>query len=198
MDIDYQRTERAFVDLGMSDFGQVYSQMRQTDLFDRWEVGALGREDFVRTLKGYCAHGTSDDQVVDAWNAMLIGFPLGRLQLLRQLSLHYDLFLLSNTNEIHEEAFERMVFSVCGYPSVAHFFDKAYYSHRMGMRKPHPETFKKVLEDNHLSPAHTLFIDDSPQHIAGADSVGLRTIWLGPGKTIERDVFRPLTDSGSL
>ncbi len=42
-----------------------------------------------------------------------------------------------------------------------------------------------------LQAAHTLFIDDSPQHIAGAQALGIQTIWMEKGMTIEKDIFLP-------
>jgi putative hydrolase of the HAD superfamily len=46
------------------------------------------------------------------------------------------------------------------------------------MRKPYPETFLKVCDINFINPKKTLFIDDSIQHIEGAEKAGLQTIHL--------------------
>ncbi|MFD2145728.1 HAD family hydrolase [Mucilaginibacter antarcticus] len=45
----------------------------------------------------------------------------------------------------------------------------------MGKRKPDAEIFEQVLTENNLDPAETLFIDDSPQHLATAKKLGLQT-----------------------
>ena len=60
-----------------------------------------------------------------------------------------------------------------GMPGNDVLFEKDYYSHLMGMRKPDPEIFRAVLDAHGLNPAQTLFIDDSPQHIATARQLGL-------------------------
>ena len=111
--------------------------------------------------------------------------------MLQQLSLHYNLFLLSNTNEIHEAAFNDILMRGHGIPNIGVFFDKAYLSHRVGLRKPMPEIFELVLNENGLKAVDTLFIDDSPQHIAAAGALGIQTIYLEKGMTIERDIFKP-------
>lgn len=121
---------------------------------------------------------------------MLLDLPLKRLQLLQQLRLHYDLILLSNTNEIHEEAFNRITHNAHGI-YIASFFDKVYFSHRIGIRKPEKEIFEKILADTGFKKEHTLFIDDSPQHIATAKAMGIQTIYLEKGMTIEDDIFKP-------
>lgn len=190
LNIDYKKTEQAFTELGIADFGERYSQLRQTELFDKLETGRSNRQEFINALRGICGDQTTDDQIVNAWNAMLLDIPLRRLQILQQLQLHFDLFLLSNTNEIHEEAFNKILKTQCGFNSMGMFFDKVYYSHRVGMRKPDKEVFQLILDQNSLDPAKTLFVDDSPQHIEGAKALGIQTIYLEPGMTIEDHIFK--------
>jgi FMN phosphatase YigB (HAD superfamily) len=191
LNIDYRRTEQAFIDLGITDFGNLYSQMQQTDVFDRLETGVTNGAEFITELKAATGLEASDAQVVAAWNAMLLDMPLRRLQILQQLQLHFDTFLLSNTNEIHEEAFNKILKSQAGFKSLGVFFDKIYYSHRVGLRKPGKEIFQLILDQNGLSAEKTLFIDDSPQHIATAKELGLQTIFMERGMTMEEHIFKP-------
>ncbi len=197
LNLDYGATDRAFAALGVPDFGQQFSQLKQNAFFDDWETGRTDRETWLRTMCEACGGGVTDAQVTEAWNAMLLDFPLRRLQLLQQLRNQYDLFLLSNTNEIHEEAFNRILKDATGLPGLGVLFDKVYYSHRIGLRKPDAAPFRRILEENGLQPEHTLFIDDSPQHIAAAQALGIRTIHLTGGATIEDDVFRPRRTGGA-
>lgn len=194
LNIDYTAATRAFAALGVPDFDARYSQLKQSTLFDDLETGHLDRTAFCNAVRAFdeSLH-LSDAQIEKAWNAMLLDFPLRRLQLLQQLRGHYDLFLLSNTNEIHELAFNQILSDAHGLPSLATLFDRVYFSHRVGMRKPDDVVFKHILEENELRPEHTLFIDDSPQHIEAAERLGIQTVWLKPGMTIENDIFRPNT-----
>ena len=193
INIDYKLTEQAFKDAGITNFDALYSQLQQTDLFDQLEMGLIGRQDFISGLQQLSPVAISEEQILTAWNAMLLDFPVRRLQILQQLRLYYDLFLLSNTNEIHEEGFNGILMRSHGIPNLGVFFDKVYFSHRLGLRKPMKEIFERVLDDNGLKPADTLFIDDSPQHIAAAKELGIQTIYLEKGMTIEDDVFKPQT-----
>lgn len=190
LNIDYALTEKAFVELGIANFSELYSQMKQTPLFDNWEIGKIPRQEFIKALQEAAGIPLTEEQVCTAWNAMLLDFPLRRLQLLQQLRIYYDLILLSNTNEIHEEAFSNLLRDTYGI-NLNTFFDRVYYSHRIGLRKPRPEVFRWVLEENGFSAQHTLFIDDSIQHIEAARQLGIRTIHLQPGMTIEDDIFKP-------
>lgn len=192
LNLDYSLTEKAFISAGIADFAERYSQLRQTDIFDRLETGRMGREEFIATMQQIAATPITEAQVLEAWNAMLLDFPLRRLQILQQLRNHYDLFLLSNTNEIHEEVFNNRLHRDHGIPNIGVFFDKAYMSHRVGLRKPMPEIFRHVLDENGLKAEHTLFIDDSPQHIETAKNIGINTIYLEKGMTIEDNIFKPI------
>jgi len=192
LNIDYKLTEKAFIDAGIANFPELYSQLRQSDLFDNFEVGEMTSKEFICELQKASSTDITDEIILKAWNAMLLDFPLRRLQILQQLRLYYDLFLLSNTNEVHEEAFNEILMHSHGIPNIGVFFDKVYLSHRIGLRKPMKEIFQRVLDDNGLKPEHTLFIDDSPQHIATAKELGIQTIFLEKGMTIEDNVFKSL------
>lgn len=192
LNIDYQLTESAFIAAGITNFPALYSQLQQSDLFDRWETGRMGREEFIAAMQQASSVPLTEAQILTAWNAMLLDFPVRRLQILQQLRLYHDLVLLSNTNEIHEETFNNTLMRTHGIPNIGVFFDKVYLSHRVGMRKPDKEIFERVLTDNGFKAEHTLFIDDSPQHIAGAREVGIQTIYLQKGMTIEQDVFKAI------
>ncbi len=191
LNIDYGATAAAFRALGIPDFDARYSQLRQTPLFDDLETGRLSAPDFLAAMRraaGGAPHLT-DAAITAAWNAMLLDFPPRRIELLKALRQHYNLYLLSNTNEIHEAAFNDALSGTHGLPSLAGLFDKVYFSHRVGLRKPGREVFKHILSENALRAEETLFIDDSSQHIETAQSLGIQTVYLEKGKTVE-EVFR--------
>lgn len=191
LNIDYTLTEKAFIALGIQHFHELYSQATQSDLFDKWEIGQMQQAEFVAAMQKMAGVPLTEAQVIAAWNAMLLDFPVKRMQLLLQLRLHYDLILLSNTNEVHEAAFNKILHDARGV-GLADFFDKIYLSHRVGMRKPSTVIFKRILDENGFNAEHTLFIDDSIQHVEAARKLGIQGIHLEKGMTIEDNIFRPL------
>jgi putative hydrolase of the HAD superfamily len=190
LDIDYQLTIDAFEKLGVSDFSSHFSKQKQSDFMDDFEIGKVSEYEFIDYAKQFCAADTTANQIVEAWNALLLDIPIRRLQILQQLQLDYDLFLLSNTNIIHEKEYNKTVKETCGYENLNFFFDKVYLSHRIGMRKPNAEAFEVILNENNLKPQDTLFIDDSPQHIEAAQALGLKTIHMKDDMCMEEDVFK--------
>src|SRR5688500_10147747 len=97
IDVDYTSTARAFADLGAVDFEQVYSKARQSDIFDRFETGALGPDDFRVEIRKLMACDLLDEQIDHCWNAMLGEIPPERIELIKQLRDRFTLLLLSNT-----------------------------------------------------------------------------------------------------
>ena len=93
--------------------------------------------------------------------------------------------MLSNTNHIHIKEFHRKYHQKKRTQPFDDFFDKAYYSCEMGLRKPNAEIFEFVLQENKLDVTKTLFVDDSAQNIEAARTLGIQTILLAPGKFIE-------------
>lgn len=191
LNLDYGKTEKAFVELGLENFGEIYTQLNQTPVFDDFETGKTDAATFISQLKKQAGIEKANEAIIRAWNAMLLDFPLRRLQILQQLRNYHDLILLSNTNEIHELAFNDILMRAHGFPNLGVFFDRIYLSHRLGMRKPNAEIFRYILDENGFEAQHTLFIDDSPQHIEGAKQLGIQTIHLQKGMTIEKDIFLP-------
>lgn len=191
LNIDYQRPQVAFKNLGIADVEQLYSKKNQTILFDQLETGKINEKEFVTEIQQLANVPLQYHDIIEAWNSILLDFPLRRLQLLQQLQLHYNTFLLSNTNEIHEMAFNRILQETCGYPNLGVFFDKVYLSHRVGLRKPDKAIFELVLQENGLKAEETLFIDDSPQHIASASTLGIQTIHMTDDMSMEESIFKP-------
>lgn len=191
LDIDYQLTIDAFEKLGVQDFASHFSKQKQSSFMDAFETGKVSDYEFIDYAKQVCKEGTTAEQIIDAWNALLLQIPIRRLQILQQLQLDYDLFMLSNTNSIHEVAYNRTVKELCGYENLNFFFNKVYLSHRIGLRKPNAAAFELILNENNLKPEHTLFIDDSIQHIEAADKLGIQTIHMTDAMCMEEDVFKP-------
>jgi putative hydrolase of the HAD superfamily len=175
IDIDYHATEKAFEKLGVADFKERYTQFAQNELFDRFECGEISEQHFVNLLLPYTQTGTSPNQVVAAWNAMIGAFPQRKIALLNQLkNQQIPLFLLSNTNALHLVEVSRALKKVSEV-DLGSYFEQVFLSHEIGKRKPHPETFLWTCAQMGFAPKDVLFIDDSPQHIAGAQEAGLQT-----------------------
>src|SRR5436309_7326105 len=105
LNIDFARTEKAFASLGVSQFNSLFNQHYSSNLFKLLETGKITKEEFHQSFVQQTGVQLSYVQVKEAWNALLLDFPVKRLHWLKSISKRYTTFLFSNTNEIHYDAF---------------------------------------------------------------------------------------------
>ena len=89
LNIDYQLTSKAFKQLGVNNFDELYSQKEQIELFDELETGKIDSTSFYQRFNLMLNTNLTHQQIEDAWNAMLLDWPIKRLQLLQQLQNQY-------------------------------------------------------------------------------------------------------------
>ena len=176
LNINYQNTIDEFKKLGVKNPNSFYSKKTQTHLFNQIETGKISQKEFLLQLQKETSDA-SIQQVKNAWNAMLLDLPEERIKLLKSLNQNYAIFLLSNTNALHICEFKKKL-GDNEYTEFYNLFDKVYYSHKIGFRKPQAEAFTIILNQNKLAAHEVLFIDDSPQHIEGAKKLGIQAYHL--------------------
>lgn len=192
INLDTAATIKAFVDLGINDFENIYSQLSQTNLFDQFDKGLITENYFFNSIKNQFDLKRPLHDLEKAWNAMLLDFPKQRLDNLKKYKESHRTFLLSNTNETHIREFHKTLQQNYGMRDLDQFFEKVYFSCRVNMRKPDKEIFELVLKQNHLDPAETLFIDDTIHHVEGAKRVGIHSVLIKTGEEFDEVLKRLL------
>jgi putative hydrolase of the HAD superfamily len=183
--INYKTTIKAFESLGINDFEAVYAKSGQSDLFDNLETGKISKAEFFEGINKFLPNTLSPIQITDAWNAMLIGFMPDAISKLQELGKSHRIFLLSNTNIFHIEEIQNRV-GMASFVEFCELFEKVYLSHDLGLRKPNTDVFTHIVDEQGLGVSETLFIDDSPQHVAGALKAGLKAYHLKDGEKISQ------------
>jgi glucose-1-phosphatase len=180
MDIDVKQTMQAFSRLGMQNMNAYFGHGFAASFFSDHEAGRISDEIFLGEIKKLIGGEVSDEAVIDAWNALLLRFPPERIALLEELKSRYRLFLFSNTNAIHLQKFSEIYRQ--SFPGgLEDHFEKAYYSHELGHRKPDTAGFERIIKENMLDPGKTLFVDDALMNVEGAVKAGLKGLYLPPG-----------------
>jgi len=187
-ELNFQLTEKMFGLLGLKEFKRLFSIGYQDKIFIDFEVGKVSPSRFREEIRKKLQKKVADNEIDAAWSALLMDTPPERINLLKQLSRKYKLFLLSNTNYIHASFYNNKLMNEFG---TNHYklFDKVYYSHVIGYRKPDIKIFEHIMLDSGLIPAETLFVDDIDVNTSVASSLGIKTFHLSPEKDIT-DVFK--------
>ncbi len=182
LDLDFNRTVQEFAKLNATiDFNEFFSKQRQTPLFNFLETGKITPAEFIFELKKLLSLPQAEDSmIIRAWCAMLLDIRGERVEFLRELKKTKKIYMLSNINQIHEDHLKDYLLK---HPLLSDFyslFDRVYFSHNIGIRKPDREVFEYVCSDSALDLEKTIFIDDSIQHIESAARFGLNTHFLNP------------------
>jgi len=189
LNLDPKKTIAAFASITDLSAEQLLEHS-QKPVFKQYEKGKISSIEFRNGLKKIFDVNVNDSVLDKAWNAMLLDLPLDRLEMIGRLRPKLNTFVLSNTNEIHISAFDKIVAEATSGKKIQKYFDTVYYSHKVGMRKPDAEIFEMVVEKNGLEMSNTLFIDDTLEHIESAKKLGLQTWHL----TNQEELFTVLGD----
>lgn len=185
--IDFTLAQKAFKDLGINQSEQFFGHLQQDAIFDAFDRGDITAAQFRNRLREVTGNSSlTDEQIDKAWNSMLLGIAEGNHELLLQLKSKYRTFLMSNINDIHYSHIMNYLHREFNFEGNDHLFEKTYYSHLVGKRKPDTAFFQQILDENNLKPEETLFIDDSPQHLEGAKKLGIHIYLMKAPDTIQK------------
>jgi len=185
LNIDFAKVKPAFESLGVNQFDQLQYQLSETGFFDDFEMGKINPTVFCETIRSTAGIPLKNEDIIMAWNAILLDFREDTMIFLTQLKKDYKLFLLSNTNAIHLEHFNAQLHRQFGVNTLDFYFDKLYYSHLVGLRKPNANIYDFVLNDAGIIASQTLFIDDLEININAAASLGFQTHQLRSSERVE-------------
>jgi putative hydrolase of the HAD superfamily len=198
IDIDFTKTKNAFIASGIHNFETYFQQSFSNPLFADLEKGLIAPVDFYEAFRKESGVHLPDQLIIDNWNALLGDFRKSGIQYVGELKKQYRVFLFSNTNIIHYEAFMQLFNDQFGSERFHDYFEKAYYSHEIRLRKPDVDSFEFILRENNLLAAESLFVDDTIKNIEGAKAAGLQTLWLENGMLIEQVMPGLLANAGNV
>ena len=148
---------------------------KSQDLID-YEVGKMTDVEFCQVVNELLSIELSQASFEAIWNSFLGIIKLDKLYLMLDLKEKFNVLILSNTNAIHQRAFDRRVGEHIPSKTMADMVHMAYYSHELGLRKPDPHIYQKVIDLQNLNPAKTIFFDDRLENITAAQDSGIQAI----------------------
>ena len=145
---------------------QWFGESAEFPAFERGEIGAAA---FLAALRQGTGLRATDDALGRAFAELILDEIEGVAPLLRQLAAEYPLYTLSNNNELLWRGVQR----VC---TTLDVFEQVFLSQEIGLLKPDPAAFRYVLEQIGYQPREVVLIDDNPQCVTAAATLGLETI----------------------
>ena len=179
LDIDYKLTFSKLSEIMGVDIRTDHIPAHIYKIILGYEKGEINTETFLWNLQKVSTRLTPQpDKLIKAWNAMLLGWNSNRFQFLDELRAKYNLYLVSNTNDLHLEWIRKDLkknHKISDFDTK--FFIKSYYSNTMKKRKPEIAFYEKILKDLQIKAEETLYIDDNLENIERARSLGLKAVY---------------------
>lgn len=153
---------------------------------DDYTAGNVSSEDFIKMWKQLSRPGTTDADIINAWNSSIFDIPQYRLDFIKEMrDKGYKTYMLSNTNDIH------WIKIVEDCPQLTSLFDGVFLSQEMHLAKPDPTIFKETLDRIGAPADECLFIDDSRNNTAVAAQYGIHTVTADVSKWQPDGTFLP-------
>ena len=186
IDIDFELTFNALSKLSDKSLEDTKKAMLELNIWDTYERGELTDQQFIDTIRKTLELTQTDEEIIIAWNALLLELPKRRIDLVKEINTKYNTYVLSNTSNLHIEGVNKILEKSTGESDLKNVFGKIYYSFEINRRKPDIDIYQFVLKDADLKAKETLFLDDNLDNIVAAKKVGIQTIHVHPPMCITK------------
>lgn len=171
-----ERTIKAFAKLSDSTVEGVKQAYENAEYFKVFEKGMISESDFRNELRKDLGLDATDQELDDAWCAMLGTIPQERIDQIKELCEKYTCIILSNTNSIHERAFHQILRESTEYQHLNDILHHVHFSHDLNMRKPDIEIYHKVLDIHQIESQKVIFLEDTEPNLTTAAQAGIHTL----------------------
>ncbi|MDU7190212.1 MAG: glucose-1-phosphatase [Enterobacter sp.] len=179
VDIDFNRVLGAWSDFSRVPLATLKQNFAMGETFHQHERGEISDEAFAERFCQEMGLSLSYEQFSHGWQAVFVAVRPEVIDIMHKLREQgHRVVVLSNTNRLHTTFWPEE------YPEVKAAADKIYLSQEMGMRKPEPEIYQKVLEQEGFSARDAVFFDDNEANIDGARKVGITSVLVTDRKTV--------------
>ena len=176
IDLDYPKVIRKFSEVAKKNQEEIEELVVTAPVLQEFEMGMIGPEEFRANINKLLGTNMGERQFERIWNTMLKSITKERMDKVLKIGEKFDTYILSNTNMIHEIAYEEMIMEETGRMSLRDFVKEVYYSHEIGMRKPNLNCYKFVIDDIGIYPSRMLFLDDRLDNVEGAQRAGMKAV----------------------
>ncbi len=136
------------------------------ELTNRYESGKCTTDEYFSALQKFLQNRFDQETIRHAFLSVLTDPTPGMEDLVREATARVPAAVVSNTNEAHFS-------SVLPRVHALQYLPKRYLSYQVGVIKPSPEFYQRILRDESVQPGEMLFIDDVEANIVAAEKAGM-------------------------
>lgn len=155
-------------------------ETRHKELLVPFEEGKLTLDDYVERVVFYAPRTFSREEFKQFMFSLSRPKPQS-LELARDLSRKYSITVINNeSRELNQYRIQQF-----GLVDIFHLFVSSCF---VGIRKPDPRIFRVALDLTQYIPDECCFIDDRPENLTGAETVGIKTVLAKDASQLRRDL----------
>lgn len=175
LNLDIEQDTYALNQVGLPTFDQCLARPEICGPALDYLNGLTTEAEFLPQIRPYCRPDASDEEILWSMNAVLADIPLTRLEMLKTLRQQgHKVYLLSNLNAT-DWCYTQGLIQKAGY-RTEELFDATFISYQMRLAKPDPRIYEEVIKATGLTPADTLYLDDTASNIDMGQQLGFNTV----------------------
>tara|TARA_S200000501_G_scaffold215808_1_gene202517 strand:- start:132 stop:776 length:645 start_codon:yes stop_codon:yes gene_type:complete len=153
---------------------KLFKSNKKLKFFFDFEKGLISENIFRNSLNNLIGINLINNDFDRVWNKLILSVNYNIVDLIISLKSKFNVFVLSNTNSIHEK-FYNDIFIKKYNLGLKDIFHKVYYSHEIYLRKPEIEIYKLILDDNNILGNEVLFFDDINDNLIFSKKLNFNT-----------------------
>ena len=158
-------------------------EARHAAPYDAWERGAITAAEYMDAVVFYEPRSFSREDLFAAICAQSVELPDGALGILKEVSASHP----CRVGALNNEALETNEYRLERF-GLRMYLEFTFTSCYLGLRKPEPAIYRRVLGILGKPAERTLFIDDRAENAAAAASVGMKTIHFTGADALRREL----------
>lgn len=179
IDIDFNRVFTIWSDYSHVPLSTLQQRFTMNEVFCQHERGEISDQQFASQFAQSMGLSLNFTQFSHGWQSIFIAVRQPVIDIMQQLRQSgHRVVILSNTNQLHTDHW------LPRYPQIQQAADALYLSQRMGLRKPDPAIYQKLLADERSSARQAVFFDDNQHNIDAARQLGIASILVSDQHTI--------------
>ena len=153
---------------------KLFKSNKKLKFFFDFEKGLISENIFRNSLNNLIGINLINNDFDRVWNKLILSVNYNIVDLIISLKSKFNVFVLSNTNSIHEKYYNDIFIKKYNL-GLKDIFHKVYYSHEIYLRKPEVEIYKLILDDNNIFGNEVLFFDDINENLISSKKLNFNT-----------------------
>ncbi|MFH1397657.1 MAG: HAD family phosphatase [Candidatus Omnitrophota bacterium] len=183
IDFDYRIGVKRIALVSPKSPQEIINLFFSSTLTNSFEEGKISPDDFFKEVKASLGLKIGFSEFLPIWNEIFYMTEENKktFQLAGNLKDNYKLALLSNVNILHLDYIKKE------FPVFA-MFDHVLASCELGLIKPDPRIYQKIISVLQCQPAEIFYTDDREELIDTAKRIGLRAFVYKGFEQLKRDL----------